>query len=836
MDKEGASKIKLTVIIGYILVVIVLIAGLTALYRNLVDYSNKKIRSEDLSELFIVSNTLSLLYEIESEQNLLTPSTARQYYINYDSIIPEIERNLHELHLLSQDSSRKVKLDSISLLINSKRDNLYDIVLLLDSLSEAPQIIRETHSSFESKGKSDDISDLINKNFNSENDNRSDTTIISKEKKGFFSRLRNVFVGSADSTIVIEKRSSVNNEGIKHIIDTVINKVRYSERLDMSRQLELQTSLVDRQNIMSVTNRMLTSRIDELLKDIEQEEYRKSIQLLEEKEYTISRSQKIMLIVSIIAIVIALLFAILFLIDINKSQRYRSKLERSNQQISELLATRQKLMLTISHDIKAPMSSIIGFIELLRDGINSGISKEKRNEYLQNMSSSANHIIQLVTTLLDFTKLQEGKWDFNNSNFNLHQLVNDTTKSFQPIAVEKGLIYHVDNRLQVDKLYFADPYVLRQIMSNLLSNAIKYTNRGEISIKVEEKAEDVFYFSISDTGIGIDIDNQQWIFNEFKQVHQKYNYEKDIKGSGLGLSITKRLVSELYGEIKLTSEKGIGSEFIIEIPLKSAVDLQNSISTSTHVVSQNLKNITVLVVEDDPTQLKMVTEMIRKKGLSCIGVTDTDKVLLQLRNNIFDIIFVDINLKVSTGIELIKEIYETEKELLTDTPIIALSAASDVTKDELQSFGFTDFLPKPFTSEDLFGMINMHTNSGVMISDDKEELSNGLMSLIEYVKDDDKQSCEILQSFIDETLASNKLLKAAFEQKDYVSARKVSHKMLPLIKMIGDNQVISMVEHLEKGNQLSEEKESLMVVELERYVLEAEKHKAVIVARLNERN
>jgi signal transduction histidine kinase/CheY-like chemotaxis protein len=581
---------------------------------------------------------------------------------------------------------------------------------------------------------------------------------------------------------------------------------------------------------------MLTSRIDELLKDIEQEEYRKSIQLLEEKEYTISRSQKIMLIVSIIAIVIALLFAILFLIDINKSQRYRSKLERSNQQISELLATRQKLMLTISHDIKAPMSSIIGFIELLRDGINSGISKEKRNEYLQNMSSSANHIIQLVTTLLDFTKLQEGKWDFNNSNFNLHQLVNDTTKSFQPIAVEKGLIYHVDNRLQVDKLYFADPYVLRQIMSNLLSNAIKYTNRGEISIKVEEKAEDVFYFSISDTGIGIDIDNQQWIFNEFKQVHQKYNYEKDIKGSGLGLSITKRLVSELYGEIKLTSEKGIGSEFIIEIPLKSAVDLQNSISTSTHVVSQNLKNITVLVVEDDPTQLKMVTEMIRKKGLSCIGVTDTDKVLLQLRNNIFDIIFVDINLKVSTGIELIKEIYETEKELLTDTPIIALSAASDVTKDELQSFGFTDFLPKPFTSEDLFGMINIHTNSGVMISDDKEELSNGLMSLIEYVKDDDKQSCEILQSFIDETLASNKLLKAAFEQKDYVSARKVSHKMLPLIKMIGDNQVISMVEHLEKGNQLSEEKESLMVVELERYVLEAEKHKAVIVARLNERN
>ena len=132
MGKEGASKVKLTVIIGYILVVVVLIAGLSALYRNLVEYSNKKVESEELTEMIIVGNTLSLLYEIESEQNLLTPSSALKYFINYDSIIPEIENNLHELHILSKDSSRHVKLDSISLLIKSKRDNLNDIILLLD--------------------------------------------------------------------------------------------------------------------------------------------------------------------------------------------------------------------------------------------------------------------------------------------------------------------------------------------------------------------------------------------------------------------------------------------------------------------------------------------------------------------------------------------------------------------------------------------------------------------------------------------------------------------------------------------------------------------------------
>ena len=385
MNKKGASKVKLTVIIGYIFVVIVLIAGLFALYRNLVEYSDKKVKSDDLTEMIIVGNTLTLLYEIESEQNLLTSSSALKYLRTCDSIIPIIEKNLHELSILSEDSSRNVKLDSIGLLINSKRDNLKDVIELLDSIREAPQIVRETHSSFESQL-----------------DNKSDTTIVSKDRKGFFSRLRNVFVSRPDSTIIIENR----------VVDTVVNKVRYSERLDMSRQLEFQAALVDKQIILSNTNRMLTNRIDELLKDIEQEEIRKSIQVLEEKEHAIFRSQKIMLIVFAITIFIVLIFAILFLIDINKSQRYRIELEKSNQQISELLTSRQKLMLTISHDIKAPISSILGFIELLRDGFATGLSKEKRIDYLQNMSSSANHIMQLVTTLLAFTKLQEGKWEF----------------------------------------------------------------------------------------------------------------------------------------------------------------------------------------------------------------------------------------------------------------------------------------------------------------------------------------------------------------------------------------------------------------------------------------
>lgn len=806
MDKERASNVKLTVIIGYILVVIVLITGLFALYRNLVEYSDKQVKSDDLTEMIIVGNTLTLLYEIESEQNLLTPSSALQYLTYYDSIIPVIQNNLHELGILSQDSSRNVKLDSINLLFNSKRDNLKEVILLLDSIKEAPQIIRETHSSIESQL-----------------DNKSDTTIISKDRKGFFARLRNVFVDSPDSTIIIENR----------VIDTIVNKVRYSERLDMSRQLKLQASLVNRQIILSNTNRKLTERINELLKDIEHEEIKKSIQILEEKEHAIFSSQKIMFIVSAITIIIVLIFAILFLIDINRSQRYRRELKKSNKQISELLTARQKLMLTISHDIKAPLGSILGFIELLKDGFATGLSKEKRIDYLQNMSSSANHIMQLVTTLLDFTKLQEGKWEFKDIHFDLQLSINEIVASFRPIAEKKGLNYYVENKLPINKIYLGDPYVLRQIVSNLISNAIKYTHSGEIKVSVKELNQ-IFYFSISDTGIGIDKKEQESIFDEFKQVPQEF--EIGIEGSGLGLAITKRLVNDLDGKIYLTSQKGVGSEFTIEIPLKSVNSVPIVLNNNIKIESQDLKSISVFIIEDDPIQLKMVTDMITKNGMKCMGVSDTEKIFPLLKYNKFDILFLDINLHATTGIELIKHIYEKDKDLLKNIPIIALSAASDVTKDQLQLQGFTDFLPKPFTSEGLLGMIKKYVNLSGTIQENNREHFSGLESLIDYVKDDAVLSSEILQSFINETTINNELLEETFEKNDYVTVQKVSHKILPLIKMIGDNHVITIVEQLEKGNRLSKEEESDIIVELDRYIAEAKVLKDIIETRINEYN
>lgn len=560
------------------------------------------------------------------------------------------------------------------------------------------------------------------------------------------------------------------------------------------------------------------------------------IALYEDRENGISLSHKIMLIVSLISIIIALIFAILLFSVIAKSERCKKELEESNKFTSDLLNSRHKFTLTISHDIKAPVSSILGFIELLSEGIFSDLSKETIIDYLNNMKSSASHVLQLVTTLLNYTKLQEGKWNFDNKDFELHELVEFTTKSFQPIAKGKYLDYHVDNQIQKNKIYNGDPYVLRMIIGNLISNAVKYTNRGEVKIVVKEKEKDLIYISVSDTGIGIDVKDQVLIFKKYNKVEEQTAFEKNIERSGLGLAITRRLVIELKGKLDLISVKGVGSEFIIELPLKSVSEVTNCAEITNHndLHIQTKKDISVLVIEDDPIQLKMISEMIKNKGMNCVGASTSEMVLSELRKNRFDIIFADIHLETISGIDLIKDIKKIDSNILNEIPIIILSATSDLTKSSFISYGFTDFLAKPFNSVDLYKMINLYTNAGLITGKEEKQHSKGIHSLIEYVKDDEKLSVEILESFINETVGSRNLLENSFQQNNYLSARQVSHKIYPLIKMIGDNQVISMVKIMESGNKLTKDMEMFILAELNRYIEEAEQLKDVIITKLNE--
>lgn len=820
--KRGSLKIKFTVIIGYVLVVGVMALALITLYHNLVDYSNKRVSREDISELLIVGNTLSMLYEIESEQNLISAENAGEYFHRYDSIAPKIKSNLDELKQEATDSSRIAKLDTIKLLVDRKRENLQEIAVLLDSIRRAPRIVVRTESSYVPKELNREIADYLeSKNLNNADINQSDTSVVVGTKRGFLDRVRDVFVARSDSTFVIEKKSIVSDSDLKLIVDTIINKVRYSERLDLERQRRFQLAYLVRQEMMSETNRMLTSRIDELLKGIEHEELEKSIWLLREKEQTLANSQHTMFIAFCIALFIAFVFALLFLVDINRSQRYRRQLEASNKRISDLLASREKLMLTISHDIKAPMSSILGFIELM------DTHGDRKNEtYLNNMKNSGEHILELASALLDYHKLEEGSWQLKESNFNLHNLIDNTVSGFEPLAVRKGLKYTVENNLPEQLSVYGDQYMMWQIMNNIISNAVKYTSEGTVLVNTRLEVGDSakwLLFSVTDTGEGIDDADQQFIFQEFKQLNNPTGEE----GSGLGLAITKGFIEALKGFIRLNSRKGEGAEFIVEIPLQDVREEEVKKRTDRpEAGQQNLEGISVLLVDDDPVQLTMTSEMLAKKKIKSVTEVNPGKVLPLLESASFDILFMDIQMPGTDGLMLVEKIRRLRGEQVKNMPVIGLSARSDISKERMKASGFTDFLTKPFTSDRLYSIIYRYVRGGNPVEDDfsdeKQSFEEkGAVALIEFVSDDKQTSGAILESFINETGESRLQLEEAFQRKDENSIRGIAHKILPLFRLMGNKSLITLIEKLEKGGSLSDGEKSFVLNKIEDHLEEA---------------
>lgn len=822
MESSGSrSAVKYEVIIGYALVVAIMIVGLLAVYRNLVRFSETRVRNEDMSELIIVGNVINQLYEVESTQSLYTPESAADYFARYHSIRPEINAEIYSLKQLSKDTLRVIKLDSIEVLLDKKEENLRAIAVLLDSINKTPGIIRETVSTFVPRGLNDRIRQYMEqKNVVRKPVEESDTTVVKGEQKGLFRRIGDAIRGRQDSTLIIQNRpaAGIARDNIRLIIDTVVNMVRYSEKLNLENQRKFQAALLLRQSSMTSTNHLLTVRIDDLLKSIEQEEINKSIRLIEEKEATLNRSSKTVLGVTSLAVLIALVFGLLFWMDINRSQKYRRRLEESNVRINQLLQSREKLMLSISHDIKAPMSSILGYMELME----SGADENTRKMYLTNMKKSSNHVLQLVTNLLDYQKIESGTWLRKEMNFNLHELVENTANSFKPLAEKKQLEYNVTNKVPGDLLVFGDPFMIREIYSNLISNAIKYTLQGTVAVfaePVRENDKTILKFSVQDTGLGISEEYREYIFEEFTQVKPD-KMEQQEEGSGLGLAITKGLVDELGGKIHLQSERGKGSDFFVDIPLETSRSAE-TLSTGEACPDFGRDNISVLAVDDDPIQLAMMAEMLKLKKINVVTEVDPDNVLNILKNKAFDLIFLDIQMPRINGFKLVKRMLDSGFFQSKSTPVIALSAKSDLSSVDFRQLGFTDFLNKPFTSTQLFTMINKCLKTKLTADKGTHGNLKGISALIDIVKDDRESSLAILKAFVIDTGKSNDDLKACFENNDREEAAHVAHKMLPLFKMMGDEQLSDILLKLDHKETLREDEKRRVTGAIHRYIDEA---------------
>lgn len=798
---------------GYILLIVLLFGTIGYIYRQMDLLTASSGTEEIISVRRKATHQIILqLYDAEIIGQTLRAGQSGEYS-RYRHAMKQVGLLIDSLQRQLTDTLQQMRLDTVRTLLRLKEQNMLRVmeigkksltdelysqqidsmILLQDSILNYTHVRRRivTHHS---------------------------TYTIHHKPKKFFRRLADLFSpGEADSTQV----SNVVQEEYTDTIDDTYNPVdtiasmlaTIQYKVFQSRQ-EQQRTFEERIAQLRVAGGLLSQRVNQLLETIEADEQVATERKIMHEQEIREQAAWTMAIISILAVLLVLVFFIIIWRDITRSTHYRIELEKAKLYAENLLASREKLMLTITHDIKAPVGSIIGYIDLLLRLVN----ERRQLFYLHSMQDSARHLLDLVTSLLDYHRLEAGKMDLHPVTFNPHELFSHIYTSFLSVTRKKGLTLIFEKQPPLDLVLEGDPFRIRQIAENLLSNALKFTEQGKITLCASYE-HNSFCFSVSDTGCGMTPHEQERVFQAFTRLRSAQGQE----GFGLGLSITKKLVELLKGEIRIESMPGAGSTFWVSVPVR---EVQSSVSVAQGISKLPESRQHILLIDDDRIQLNLTESMIRDLYASlqasnipiircCNRPEDVCRLLC---SEPVDIIFTDIQMPAMNGFELLKSIRNLGVSRERTVPVIAITARSDMNEEDFRSQGFAGCLYKPFNQYELLTVLHnaLQVGKEETVGVQKETLdfppdpktTFDFTPLTAFSGDDPQAAHRIIGIFIDETEKNCERIRQALKKGDMELLCSTAHKMLPAFTMIGFHEAVLCLQWLEirrKESQLTSE-------------------------------
>lgn len=719
----------------------------------------------------------------------------------------------HEMETLSAaDDQQNLRTDSLLTLIHEKDQNT---IQMLRVLSEANDSLLSASEIEEIISEQDSV--ITQQRIQHRVITKRDSLLTTPKKKGFFKRLAEVFAPSRQDSAVLV------NTSLEVATDTILEPTASKDSLQQKIRMATEEKRLQRRKTIRRTstkyqrmNSQLTARMDSLIKQYEEEMSLRARQDAEMQQEVRMRSARTIAGIAIGAVLLSVFFLILIVRDISRSNRYRRQLEEANKRAEDLLVAREKLMLAITHDFKAPLGSIMGYTELL-----SRLTEDERQRfYLDNMKSSSEHLLKLVSDLLDFHRLDLNKAEVNRVTFNPSQLFDEIYVSFEPLTAAKGLALQCHVAPELNGRYISDPLRLRQIVNNLLSNAVKFTQQGEITLTARYDSSKLT-IAIADTGKGMAAEDRERIFQEFTRLSGAQGEE----GFGLGLSIVKKLVALLEGTIDVQSKLGEGSCFTVALPLYPVGESipESQPITESQLSSENkatdideaataiplMKVIRVLLIDDDKIQLSLTAAMLKQHGIDAVCCEQLEELIEQLRTSVFDVLLTDIQMPAINGFDLVKLLRVSNIPQAKTIPVIAVTARSEMDKSALHEHGFAGCLHKPFTVKELLLTVNEGQLSAdeAHITEDMVNTGINFPALTAYSEDDPEAAYSIIQTFVEEIKKNVERMQQALADKETDGIAAMAHKLLPLFTLIGASDAIAPLKFLEscRGESFSSE-------------------------------
>ena len=795
---KESKFVKTKIVAGYVILIAVCVLSVGYVYRAVVRFSTSDGSYSLLhTKRNVVGQTLYHLYQAESYGQLMIAGY-KSYEARYKRELRTVRGYIDSLRDLTgeQDSLQTMRLDSIERLLGDKERRTMNLRRTIRSAATASLLDKNIR---ELIGPADSVDSVgVLRDSVSVRTVVQDTLSVAvpRRKRNFFRRFADLFSPpKEDSSIVISHRERVvDSLPATAVKDTIAIVLRTLQDRVTSDRIGIYDRAWDEGMRLRYSNELVNTKIYRLIMDFEAEDTAFLLGKIDQTEAIRRRSSYVLGGIAAVAVVLMLLFVGILLRDINRSTRYRRALERANRDNEALLAAREKLMLAITHDIKAPLGSVMGYIDLL-----SRLTTGKREGlYLHNMKESSEHLLALVNSLLDFYRLDINKVDVDNVAFCPAQLFETIREGFAAMAQAKGIALVLEAGPGAGDEVMGDPFRIRQVADNLISNALKFTDEGSVTIRADV-VEGRLVFSVRDTGRGIGREEKERIFQEFVRLRSA----QGVDGFGLGLSIVDRLVKLLGGSISLESRLGEGSKFIVSVPVgRSSGKKPDGPQQPARTAAR--PDLKVLLIDDDPLQLEMTAGMCRQAGVAAECCQYPEYAAKLVAEGVFDAVFTDIQMPSADGFSVLAAVRGVDSAI----PVVAVSARGEMDAGDFSARGFAGCLRKPFTANELVAVLNTVCGAdavlntvcgadaavapvGCGVAAAGAEQADGVdfSALTAYAGDDTAAARGILESFAEQGAANCALLERALDEGDTAALKAVAHKMTPIFTMLGAVQV-----------------------------------------------